>query len=78
MASDPAVLALLVGMGLRQFSMTPAAIPIAQRVIQELDSRELHRIAARALRLTSAIEIEQYLTEALTSSKVLRSEIHGG
>ena len=31
MASDPAVLALLVGMGLTQFSMTPAAIPIARR-----------------------------------------------
>jgi phosphotransferase system enzyme I (PtsI) len=78
MASDPAVLALLIGMGLRQFSMTPAAIPISQQVIQELDSRELHRIATRALRLTSAIEIEQYLTETLASSKALPPELHGG
>ena len=41
MASDPAVLALLVGMGLVQFSMTPAAIPVARQVIQEMDAREL-------------------------------------
>ncbi|MCM3881825.1 MAG: phosphoenolpyruvate--protein phosphotransferase [Vicinamibacterales bacterium] len=70
MASDPAVLALLVGMGLRQFSMTPAAIPVAQRVIQDLDSRDLRNVAARALRLGSAIEIEQFLTESLAGSKV--------
>ena len=49
MASDPAVLALLIGMGLVQFSMTPAAIPVARQVIQEIDARELRLIAARAL-----------------------------
>jgi phosphotransferase system enzyme I (PtsI) len=72
MASDPAVLALLIGLGLTQFSMTPAAIPVAHQVIQELDSKELRKIATRALRLSSAPEIEQYLTEALTHSKALK------
>ena len=70
MASDPAVLALLIGMGLTRFSMTPAAIPVAHQVIRELDARELRRVAARALRLGSAPEIEQYLTEALTRSTI--------
>jgi phosphoenolpyruvate-protein kinase (PTS system EI component) len=46
MASDPAVLALLVGLGLTQFSMTPAAIPVARQVIQEMDARELRRVGA--------------------------------
>jgi phosphotransferase system enzyme I (PtsI) len=72
MASDPAVLALLIGLGLTQFSMTPAAIPVAHQVIQDLDARDLRRMAMRALRLSSAPEIEQYLTEALTGSKVER------
>jgi phosphotransferase system enzyme I (PtsI) len=67
MASDPAVLALLIGMGLVRFSMTPAAIPVARNVIQELDAHELRRVAARVLKLDSAPEIEQYLTEALTT-----------
>jgi phosphoenolpyruvate-protein phosphotransferase (PTS system enzyme I) len=71
MASDPAVLALLVGMGLIQFSMTPAAIPAARRVIREIDSRELRSVAARALKLESAPEIEQFLTEALTRRRML-------
>ena len=71
MASDPVVLALLVGMGLVRFSMTPAAIPVARQVIQEMDSRELRVIAARALKLESAPEIEQYLTDALTNRRIL-------
>ena len=71
MASDPAMLALLVGMGLSRFSMTPAAIPLARRVIEELDARELRLVAARALKLHSAPEIEQLLTDALTNRRTL-------
>jgi phosphotransferase system enzyme I (PtsI) len=71
MASDPAVLALLIGMGLVRFSMTPAAIPVAQQVIQDLDAGELHAVAAKALKLHSAPEIEQLLTDALTSRRTL-------
>ena len=71
MASDPAVLALLVGMGLSQFSMTPAAIPVARRVILDMDARELRAIAARALTLETAPEIEQYLSDALIHRRML-------
>jgi phosphoenolpyruvate-protein phosphotransferase (PTS system enzyme I) len=71
MASDPAVLALLVGMGLSQFSMTPTAIPVARRVIQEMDARELRAVAARALQLETAPEIEQCLTDALIKRRML-------
>lgn len=71
MASDPAVLALLVGMGLLQFSMTPAAIPVARRVIQEMDARDLRAIAARALTLETAPEIEQFVSDALTHRRML-------
>jgi phosphoenolpyruvate-protein phosphotransferase (PTS system enzyme I) len=71
MASDPALLALLIGLGLSQFSMTPAAIPVARRVIEEMDARELRTVAARALQLHSAPEIEQLLTDALTNRRTL-------
>jgi phosphotransferase system enzyme I (PtsI) len=71
MASDPVVLTLLVGMGLVQFSMTPAAIPVAREVIQEMDVRELRLIAVRALKLETAPEIEQFLTDALTKRGML-------
>ena len=71
MASDTAMLALLIGMGLTEFSMTPAAIGVARQVVRDLESKELRRMAAHALTLTSAPEIEQFLTEALTQRKVL-------
>ena len=54
--------------------MTPAAIPIARQVIQEMDARELRLVAVRALRLETAPEIEQFLTDALTNRRM--SERH--
>ena len=38
MASDPALLGLLVGLGLTDFSMTPAAIPMARQAIRDLSA----------------------------------------
>jgi phosphotransferase system enzyme I (PtsI) len=61
MASDPVVLALLVGLGLREFSMTPAAIPLARRLLQEMRSDDLHALARRVLRLSTVEEIETEL-----------------
>ncbi len=34
MAADPVLLTLLVGLGLRELSMAPSAIPLAKRVIR--------------------------------------------
>ena len=51
--------------------MTPAAIPVARRVIQDIDARELRVVAARALKLDTAPEIEQFLTDALTNRRML-------
>ena len=65
MASDPALLALLVGLGLTEFSMTPAAIPVARQVLAQLSAVHMRRIAAHVLRLSSAAEIESYLMTAL-------------
>src|SRR5216117_1421171 len=65
MASDPALLTLLVGLGLREFSMTPGAIPVAKQVLSELRSDELRAVARRVLRLATVDEIERVLLAAL-------------
>jgi phosphotransferase system enzyme I (PtsI) len=65
MASDPAVLALLVGLGLREFSMTPGAINLARQVLAELRSDDLRALVRRLLRLRTSDEIEQELTSSL-------------
>jgi phosphotransferase system enzyme I (PtsI) len=74
MASDPALLTLLVGLGLREFSMTPGAIPVAKQVLSELRSDELRALARRILRLATATEIERELATALGKLTLIRSD----
>jgi phosphoenolpyruvate-protein phosphotransferase (PTS system enzyme I) len=74
MASDPALLALLVGLGLTEFSMTPGAIPVAKEVLGELRSDELRRLARRVLRLPTIEEIERELVSVVSKSILTRSQ----
>jgi phosphotransferase system enzyme I (PtsI) len=64
MASDPLLLRLLIGCGLTDFSMTPGAIPMARRVVEETDAGEMARVAAKVLTLGTVDEIELYLRDA--------------
>ena len=64
MASDPALLTLLVGLGLTEFSMTPAAIPAAKQVLAEVRSDDLRALARRVLKLATVEDIEREVTAA--------------
>ena len=57
MAADPLLLALLVGLGFRAFSMAPAAIPMAKRSLSVLDSRQAARVARQAMRAATAEDV---------------------
>ncbi len=61
MAADPLLVALLVGLGFRRFSMTPSAIPIVKRALLALDSREARTLARKAVRAASAEAVHQLL-----------------
>ena len=61
MAADPVLITLLVGLGLRELSMTPTAIPLAKRVIRELRVGDARVAASRALVARTAAEIEKGL-----------------
>ncbi|MGE5246320.1 MAG: phosphoenolpyruvate--protein phosphotransferase [Betaproteobacteria bacterium] len=65
MASDPALLVLLVGLGLTEFSMTPGAIGVARQVLAEARADDLRALARRVLRLPTAEEIERELAAAI-------------
>jgi phosphotransferase system enzyme I (PtsI) len=71
MASDPALVGLLIGLGLREFSMTPGAIPLVRQVVREIHVDEARRLARQALGLATAAEVEQFLFDALAA---VRSE----
>ncbi len=69
MASDPLLLRLLLGCGLTEFSMTPGALPMARRVIADVEVRDMQRVAARVLALGTVEEIERCLVDALGGSR---------
>jgi phosphotransferase system enzyme I (PtsI) len=57
---------LLVGLGLREFSLTPGYIPRARRLLRSLSMREARRLASRCLRLATSEEIEALLLQNVT------------
>jgi phosphoenolpyruvate-protein phosphotransferase (PTS system enzyme I) len=61
MAADPTVLPLLIGLGLRSFSMSPAAIPIARGVVEQLDTASARRLASRVMRQATVADVERSL-----------------
>ena len=63
MAADPVVLTLLVGLGLRELSMAPTAIPLAKRVIRGLSAADARFAARQAMRTSTAAEVEKVLGE---------------
>jgi phosphotransferase system enzyme I (PtsI) len=63
MASDPLLLRVLIGCGLTEFSMTPGALPIARRVVQETSAADMTKIAAHVRRLATVDDIERFLQE---------------
>lgn len=74
MASDPLLLRLLIGCGLTDFSMTPGALSLARRVVEQTSAAEMVHIAAHVLTLGTVEEIEGFLGEAF--SRDLRNEVH--
>jgi phosphotransferase system enzyme I (PtsI) len=61
MGSDPKFVPLLVGIGLRQFSVTPQSIPSIKELIRNLTLSDAEEIARHASQLELARDIESYL-----------------
>ena len=76
MASDPMLLRLLIGCGLREFSMTLSALPMARRVVRETNAGMMAEVAARVLTLDTVERIERFLADALGPTGVPTSEVN--
>jgi phosphotransferase system enzyme I (PtsI) len=75
LGSQPAMLALLVGLGVREFSMTPAALGAARRVIEGSEARLLTKLARQAARTGLMDELEQYAEHALRQTSVAQESL---
>ncbi|MDR1709039.1 MAG: phosphoenolpyruvate--protein phosphotransferase [Candidatus Accumulibacter sp.] len=59
MAGDPTYTRLLLGLGLRQFSMYPARIPVVKQRIKQSDISEIEPVVRRIVRLDESSKIEE-------------------
>jgi phosphoenolpyruvate-protein phosphotransferase (PTS system enzyme I) len=66
MAADPLAVPVLLGLGLEEFSMHAQALPVVRNLIRSLSVREAKRIAQRALGMSTAKAVEEYLLERLS------------
>ena len=72
MASDPVLLTLLVGLGLREFSMALTAIPLAKQVVRGLNAADAAAVGARALRARTAADVERVILQFLAPLEIKR------
>jgi phosphotransferase system enzyme I (PtsI) len=61
MSGDIAFATLLVGLGLREFSVSPTVIPDIKKVIRSITYEESKSIAEKACSFTSADETMEFL-----------------
>lgn len=65
MAADTLSAIVLLGFGLRTFSMNPIFIPRVKKALRSIEAKTAERIAAEALKLRSAQQIEEYVVEEI-------------
>jgi len=64
-AADPLTAMVLLGLGFDELSMTPGSIPVIRSLVRELPMAEAKLIAAHALTLPTAREVEEFALEQL-------------
>jgi phosphotransferase system enzyme I (PtsI) len=65
MSGNPCYAMLLLGMGLRHFSVSPAALPEIKNICRRVSVAECREIAGRAATMENARDITNYLREEL-------------
>lgn len=68
MSGNPLYTMLLLGIGLRSLSVTPAAIPEVKQVCRRVSISGCEHVAKRALELESARDVKTYLKEELSKA----------
>ncbi len=66
MASNPAQVIILLGLGLKDLSMTPTAIPAIRRLVRSIRLEDAQKIAHKALRLSTPADVHRYVQSHLS------------
>lgn len=65
MARDPLATLILLGLGLDEFSVNPAAVPEIKKIIRAADYREAVRIANKVLEYEKAVDVEKFMIKVM-------------
>lgn len=65
MAAEPLSAIVLLGVGLRKFSMNPIFIPRIKKVLRSVEYKSVKRVVQEAMNLKTAQEIEEYIIEKI-------------
>ena len=68
MAAEPLHALLLLGLGVRDLSMSPASIPKVKAALRGVRVEDARRVTLAALELPTAVEVEAMAREALASA----------
>jgi phosphotransferase system enzyme I (PtsI) len=63
MAADPLSAIVLLGFGLRKFSMNPIFIPRVKKALRSVEYKTVRKIVQKAMTLKTAQEVEEYIIE---------------
>lgn len=67
MASDPLCTLVLIGLGLRDLSMSSFFIPVIKRLIRSVDISDAERLASEVLELSTVKEVKGHIFEHMRS-----------
>jgi phosphotransferase system enzyme I (PtsI) len=65
MCSEPMHAVLLLGLGLRSFSVSPIAIPVLKKVFRQITMKQAAEIAATCLSFTTSAQCQDFLNRRL-------------
>lgn len=71
-AADPAAVPLLLGLGIRELSIVPAAVPAIKRLVRALSIEECVSLATQCLKLSSAAEIRALVARSVPDTRMPR------
>ena len=78
MAASPECVPLMLGLGLRQLSMSPRGIPSVKEVVRSLDISDAEELARRCVTASTAEEVESLLAASGASAAHRRAALHTG
>jgi phosphoenolpyruvate-protein kinase (PTS system EI component) len=74
LGSDPEAIALLIGLGIREVSAVPNAIPEIKRIIRSLDASACRELARQAMMLNDAAAVRRLVADWTERRTALETE----